>query len=69
MKGYFCQLSTSGSPARLVNIDNTPASKAVETTVIQSTSDIIVDTPMVATAVCATVLTALTEAAFTHCLM
>ena len=48
----------------LVRIDTTPARTAVDATTIQSTSEIIADAPMAAIADCATVLTALTPAAF-----
>lgn len=57
---------TSGKPPKLVSSERTPASAEVEATTIQSTSVIIVDTPMTDTEVCATVLTALTPAALSH---
>lgn len=56
--------STSGSPATDVKTDNTPASRAALPTAIQFTSCITAATPIVATAVCAMVFTALTAAAF-----
>src|SRR5699024_7088673 len=55
---------TSGSPAILVKIDTRPARTAVDATTAQSTSEIIADAPIAAIADCATVLTALTPAAF-----
>ena len=56
--------STSGSPATDVKTDSTPASRAALPTAIQLTSCITAATPIVATAVCAMVLTARTVAAF-----
>ena len=58
--------STSGNPAILVNKDKIPAKALELPTIIQFTSDIVADTPIVATAVCATVLMALIPAAFHH---
>lgn len=50
----------------LVNIDRIPASIEADATIIQFTSPITADVPIVATAVCATVFKALTPAAFNH---
>ena len=58
--------STSGNPAILVSKDKIPAKALALPTMIQFTSDIVADTPIVATAVCATVLMALIPAAFHH---
>ena len=50
----------------LVKIDNTPDSAAAESTIRQSTDEMTADVPIVAIAVCATVLIALTAAALIH---
>lgn len=52
----------------LVSIDNTPANRLADATASQFTSVNTVDTPIVATAVCATVLIALIIAHLSHCL-
>lgn len=54
----------SGRPATLVSRDNSPAKAAAETTATQLTSPSTAAVPIVATAVCATVLTARTPAAY-----
>jgi hypothetical protein len=59
-------LSTSGRPATLVSSDRIPASTEALATILQSTADRNAELPIVATAVCATVLIALTPAAFHH---
>ena len=58
---------TSGNPEIEVSIDKMPESSDAETTATQFTSFIIAVTPMVETAVCAMVFTALTVAHFSHC--
>ncbi len=58
---------SSGSPATLVSRDNTPASAAAEATIAQLTSPRTAAVPIVATAVCATVLIARIPAAFNQC--
>ena len=64
---YFYVYSfISGSPAVLVSSDTSPASSAAETTVFQSTPEKTAPVPIVATAVCATVLIALIPAALSH---
>ena len=61
---YFC--CTSGSPATLVSKDKTPANTDALTTIFQSTAENTAAVPMVATAVCATVLIARIAAALNH---
>ena len=51
----------------LVKIDSIPARTDALATISQFTSDITAVVPIVATAVCAIVLMALTRAAFHHC--
>ena len=58
--------STSGSPATEVSRERIPARTEAEATAIQFTSPMNADVPTVATAVCATVFTARTPAAFSH---
>ena len=58
--------STSGNPATLVNNDKTPANADADNTIIQLTSPITAAVPIVATAVCATVLMALIPALLIH---
>ena len=60
---------TSGSPATDVSSDRIPASSAALPTMIQLTSPMTADVPMVATAVCATVLIARMPEAFSQSLM
>ena len=62
----FSYDSNSGSPATDVSMDTTPASTDADTTSLQSTAPKATADPIVPTAVCATVLTALTPAAFAH---
>ena len=50
----------------LVSNDTSPASREAETTVFQSTPEKTAPVPIVATAVCATVLSALIPAALSH---
>ena len=57
---------SSGKPAADVSRDRIPASAAVDPTNTQFISDIATVVPMVATAVCAMVFTALIPAALTH---
>ena len=59
-------LSSSGNPATLVSSDRIPASSAELPTMIQLTSPMTADVPMVAMAACATVLIAWTPAALIH---
>ena len=59
--------STSGNPVMiLVSKYKIPAKALALPTMIQFTSYIVADTPIVETAVCATVLMALIPAAFHH---
>ena len=57
---------TSGNPLILVSKDKIPAKTLELPTITQFTSDIVADTPIVAAAVCATVLIARIPAAFHH---
>src|SRR5699024_8593208 len=69
---YFASVSsisgvcTSGSPATLVATEITPERRDADKTIIQFTSCKTAAVPIVATNVCAIVLTALTPAAFAH---
>ena len=58
--------STSGKPARDVQIDKIAARADVEHTSFQSTAPIVAVVPTVATNVCAAVFNALLAAAFAH---
>ena len=59
---------TSGRPATEVSRDRMPARADALATITQFTSPNTALVPMVATAVCATVFSALMPAAFSHCL-
>jgi hypothetical protein len=63
---HYSSSLISGSPAQLVNTLRMPESAAVERTISQLTSWTVAVTPIVATAVCAIVLTARTAAALSH---
>lgn len=65
-RGLFYSSLTSGSPATDVKSDKIPAKRDALTTIFQSTPDNIAAVPMVATAVCATVLIARIAAALNH---
>jgi hypothetical protein len=57
---------TSGKPATDVKMDNTPANTDADATITQSTPPNTLAVPIVATAVCATVLIARIPAHFNH---
>ena len=65
---YHSPSFSSGKPATDVKRDRMPASAAAETTATQLTSPITTEVPIMATAVCATVLTALIPAALAQVL-
>lgn len=62
---FYCY-SASGRPATDISKDSIPASSDDEKTTAQFTLEITAEVPIVAIAVCATVLNALVEAALNH---
>ena len=66
LRSFYLYSFISGSPAVLVSSETSPASSEAETVVFQSTPEKTAPVPIVATAVCATVLSALIPAALSH---